>query len=148
MQVKLYIKIKQTQLNSIFVPLLLTMAQVAVSPTINSQAPTDEGGYIEEGYLSNLTRRLGMRPPEQQNNENNNNATRVINGLQQGQEEAEDALSDISDFDEEWEELVQQMQQVLVAFLLPWLGRWLGRKFSFWGESLTLNFSRSIREPF
>ncbi|CAI2169076.1 4335_t:CDS:2 [Funneliformis geosporum] len=83
------------------------MAQVAVPPIINSQVPTDEGGYIDESYLSTLTRRLG-------------------------QEEVEDALSDISDFDEEWEELVQQMQQVLVAFLLPWLGRWLGRKFSFW----------------
>ncbi|CAG8503626.1 13384_t:CDS:2 [Funneliformis mosseae] len=89
------------------------MAQVAVPPIINSQVPTDEGGYIEESYLSTLTRRFVFEQ-------------------QQGQEEVEDALSDISDFDEEWEELVQQMQQVLVAFLLPWLGRWLGRKFSFW----------------
>src|SRR2546423_1785666 len=110
-----------------------TMSQVVIPPITNSQVPTDEGGYFDEGYLSTLTRRLGTRPPVQQFNGGNNNAARVINSPQQGQEEAEDTLSDISDFDEEWEELVQQMQQILVAFLLPWLGRWLGRKFSFWG---------------
>ncbi|CAB4494911.1 unnamed protein product [Rhizophagus irregularis] len=113
------------------------MAQVVRQIPTNSQshAPTtDESGYIDEGYLNNLTRRLGTRPSVQQFN-GNNNATREINGQQQGQEEAEDTLSDVSDFDEEWEELVQQMQQILVAFLLPWLGRWLGRKFSFWAWS-------------
>ena len=110
------------------------MSQVVIPPITNSQVPTDEGGYIDEGYLSNFTRRLGTRTPAQQFNGGNNNAARVINSPQQGQEEAEDTLSDISDFDEEWEELVQQMQQIFVAFLLPWLGRWLGRKFSFWGN--------------
>ena len=95
------------------------MAQVVGQIPTNSHSPvptTDEGGYIDEGYLNTLTRRLGTRPPVQQFN-GNNNATRVINGQQQGQEEAEDALSDVSDFDEEWEELVQQMQQILVAIL-------------------------------
>src|SRR4051794_35888564 len=112
------------------------MAQVVRQIPTNSQShvpTTDESGYIDEGYINNLTRHLGTRPSVQQFN-GNNNATRVINGQQQGQEEAEDTLSDVSDFDEEWEELVQQMQQILVAFLLPWLGRWLGRKFSFWGK--------------
>ncbi|GBB88295.1 hypothetical protein RclHR1_14860007 [Rhizophagus clarus] len=111
------------------------MAQVVGQIPTNSQArapTTDESGYIDEGYLDNL-RRLGTRPSVQQFN-GNNNATRVINS-QQGQEEAEDTLSDMSDFDEEWEEIVQQMQQILVAFLLPLLGRWLGRKFSFWAWS-------------
>ncbi|CAB4399241.1 unnamed protein product [Rhizophagus irregularis] len=83
------------------------MAQVVRQIPTNSQshAPTtDESGYIDEGYLNNLTRRLGTRPSVQQFN-GNNNATREINGQQQGQEEAEDTLSDVSDFDEEWEEL-------------------------------------------
>ncbi|PKC07612.1 hypothetical protein RhiirA5_358961 [Rhizophagus irregularis] len=83
------------------------MAQVVRQIPTNSQshAPTtDESGYIDEGYLNNLTRRLGTRPSVQQFN-GNNNATREINGQQQ------------------------------VAFLLPWLGRWLGRKFSFWAWS-------------
>lgn len=36
----------------------------------------------------------------------------------------------------EWEESLQQLQQLFSIVLLPFLGRWVGRKWSYWGESV------------
>lgn len=35
---------------------------------------------------------------------------------------------------QEWEESLAQLQQLVSIVLLPFLGRWMGRKWSFWGE--------------
>ncbi|CAG8732107.1 5781_t:CDS:1, partial [Dentiscutata erythropus] len=44
----------------------------------------------------------------------------------------DDVASDMTD--EDWEDLLEQTQQILVVLILPFIGRWLGRKFSFWGN--------------
>lgn len=36
---------------------------------------------------------------------------------------------------EEWEESMRQLEMVFSVILLPFLGKWWGRKFAFWGES-------------
>ena len=56
-----------------------------------------------------------------------------------------DSLSDSSlDFDEdallaqqEWEESVEQLQKLLSFVLLPMAGKYVGRTFSYWGESFS-----------
>lgn len=35
---------------------------------------------------------------------------------------------------EEWEESMRQLEMVVSVILLPFLGKWWGRKFAFWGE--------------
>ena len=58
-----------------------------------------------------------------------------------------DSLSDSSlDLDEdallaqqEWEESVQQLQKLLSFVLLPMAGKYFGRTFSYWGESLSMH---------
>ncbi|KAJ3908652.1 hypothetical protein F5879DRAFT_793171 [Lentinula edodes] len=32
----------------------------------------------------------------------------------------------------EWEESLHQLQQILSAVLLPFVGKWLGRRWSYW----------------
>lgn len=39
---------------------------------------------------------------------------------------------------QEWEESLEQLAQIVSVVLLPFLGRWLGRRWSYWGESDTL----------
>ncbi len=47
--------------------------------------------------------------------------------------------SDLSDDEEyrlaqqEWEESLEQLAQIVSVVLLPFLGRWLGRRWSYWG---------------
>lgn len=41
---------------------------------------------------------------------------------------------------QEWEESIHQLQQLFSIVLLPLLGRYLGRKWSYWGQ-LTLTSS-------
>lgn len=64
-----------------------------------------------------------------------------------------DSLSDSSlDLDEdallaqqEWEESVEQLQKLLSFVLLPMAGKYVGRTFSYWGESLsTYGVSRGL----
>ncbi|TBU34616.1 hypothetical protein BD311DRAFT_861067 [Dichomitus squalens] len=40
----------------------------------------------------------------------------------------EDRLAEL-----EWQESLQQLQQLLSIVLLPYLGKWLGRRWSYWG---------------
>lgn len=36
---------------------------------------------------------------------------------------------------EEWEESMRQIEAVLSVIILPFFGKWWGRRFAFWGES-------------
>ncbi|KIL71816.1 hypothetical protein M378DRAFT_155432 [Amanita muscaria Koide BX008] len=66
-----------------------------------------------------------------------------------------DDLSSVSSYDEdeeyklaqkEWEESLIQLQQLFAIVLLPFLGRWLGRKWSYWAYTryLKLGLSRQF----
>lgn len=55
-----------------------------------------------------------------------------------------DSISSASSYDsddefrlaqEEWEESLQQLEQLASVVLLPFLGKWMGRKWSHWGAS-------------
>ena len=35
--------------------------------------------------------------------------------------------------EQEWQESLEQLQQLFSIVLLPWLGKWLGRRWSYWG---------------
>lgn len=35
---------------------------------------------------------------------------------------------------QEWEESLNQLQQLVTVVLLPFFGKWLGRRWSYWGE--------------
>lgn len=35
---------------------------------------------------------------------------------------------------EEWEESMRQIEAVLSVIILPFFGKWWGRRFAFWGE--------------
>ncbi|KAF0490219.1 hypothetical protein F8M41_021961 [Gigaspora margarita] len=87
--------------------------------------PTDNVGYLDEAYISNLPEhsRFGSNyiPPS----EDSEISPQTPNTQ-------DDVASDVTD--EDWEELLEQTQQILVVFILPFIGRWLGRKFSFWGN--------------
>lgn len=37
---------------------------------------------------------------------------------------------------EEWEESLRQMEVVFSIIVLPFFGKWYGRRFSYWGGSL------------
>lgn len=63
-----------------------------------------------------------------------------------------DDLSSVSSYDEdeeyklaqkEWEESLIQLQQLFAIVLLPFLGRWLGRKWSYWAYARYLKFGLS-----
>lgn len=40
--------------------------------------------------------------------------------------------------EQEWRESLDQLQQLFSIVLLPYLGKWLGRRWSYWGASLVL----------
>ena len=61
-----------------------------------------------------------------------------------------DTISDSDDLDyeldeeeleaqREWEESLEQLQQLFSIVLLPYLGKWLGRRWSHWGVSTLSN---------
>lgn len=37
---------------------------------------------------------------------------------------------------QEWEESLQQLHQLLTVVLMPFVGKWLGRRWSYWGQPL------------
>ena len=39
----------------------------------------------------------------------------------------------------EWEESLEQLAQIASVVLLPFLGRWLGRRWSYWGKFIILS---------
>lgn len=52
----------------------------------------------------------------------------------------------------EWDESVEELQQLALVLLLPWVGKYLGRRYSYWRMlhsiihyHLTKNVSRSVR---
>lgn len=40
---------------------------------------------------------------------------------------------------QEWEESLEQLAQIVSVALLPFLGRWLGRRWSYWGVFVFLS---------
>lgn len=36
---------------------------------------------------------------------------------------------------QEWEESLNQLQQLISVVLMPFIGKWLGRRWSYWGKS-------------
>nr|CAG8462640.1 1227_t:CDS:2 [Entrophospora candida] len=52
----------------------------------------------------------------------------------------DDTITDVSEIEEDWEELVEQLEQILFTLVLPLLGRWLGRKLSFWAWTRFINW--------
>lgn len=47
-----------------------------------------------------------------------------------------DAEEDYRLAQQEWEESLQQLQQLLTVVLMPFVGKWLGRRWSYWGQPL------------
>lgn len=49
---------------------------------------------------------------------------------------SEEDDDDYSDFDAEaeWEESKEQLTSLFSLVILPFVGKWLGKKFSFWGK--------------
>ena|SRR5712691_2433794 len=45
---------------------------------------------------------------------------------------------------QEWEESLEQLAQVVSVVLLPFLGRWLGRRWSYWGEFVGSYYSHFL----
>ena len=54
----------------------------------------------------------------------------------------EDRLAEL-----EWRESLAQLQQLFSIVLLPYLGKWLGRRWSYWGVSLFSLSRPSTRRP-
>lgn len=46
---------------------------------------------------------------------------------------------------EEWDEGLRQLQQLVSALLLPFFGKWLGRKWSYWRTYTTLYISYTLK---
>jgi len=42
---------------------------------------------------------------------------------------------DVSDADREWRESLQQLELLLTMVLIPYVGKYFGRKLAFWSES-------------
>lgn len=41
---------------------------------------------------------------------------------------------DLSDADREWRESLQQLELLLTMILIPYVGKYFGRKLAYWGE--------------
>lgn len=41
---------------------------------------------------------------------------------------------DLSDADREWRESLQQLELLLTMILIPYIGKYFGRKLAYWGE--------------
>lgn len=44
---------------------------------------------------------------------------------------------ELSDADREWRESLQQLELLLTMVLIPYVGKYFGRKLAFWSESLS-----------
>lgn len=44
----------------------------------------------------------------------------------------------------EWEESLEQLQQLFAVVLLPYFGKWLGRRWSHWGMSDDICITTSL----
>jgi hypothetical protein len=47
----------------------------------------------------------------------------------------------------EWEESLQQLQQLFSVVVLPFFGKWLGRRWSYWGQPCDLYTIQSFNSP-
>jgi Mitochondrial import 2 len=54
-----------------------------------------------------------------------------------------DSDYDNSDADRQWKESLEQLELLLSMVIVPYAGKYFGRKFAFWGSSPTSIISRS-----
>lgn len=54
--------------------------------------------------------------------------------------ESYDSDEDLRLAQEEWEESLEQLQQLVSIVLLPFFGKWLGRRWSHWGMFRAIQF--------
>ncbi|KAI8577045.1 hypothetical protein K450DRAFT_254119 [Umbelopsis ramanniana AG] len=57
----------------------------------------------------------------------------------------DDSTESSYDADLEWEESKEQINMLLSLVIFPFVGKWLGRKFSFWGKYLIMGHLFSSR---
>ena len=48
---------------------------------------------------------------------------------------------DYSDAEEQWKESIQQLELLLTMVLVPFIGKYFGRKCAYWGMVMSLQFS-------
>ncbi|CAG8473260.1 10348_t:CDS:1 [Cetraspora pellucida] len=108
------------------------MSQLATTEVPTPQIPRDNVGYLDEAYISNLSERSHFGSNYIPSSEDSEEIPEIGTPPPPTPNTLDDVASDATD--EEWEELLEQTQQILVVFILPFIGRWLGRKFSFWGN--------------
>lgn len=62
-----------------------------------------------------------------------------IDSLPESQADSEDVTVSESDYEEsdaekEWKESLQQLELLLSMVIVPYMGKYFGRKFAYWGE--------------
>ena len=67
-----------------------------------------------------------------------------IDSLPESQTDSDDLTIDESDFEEsdadrEWKESMQQLELLLSMVIVPYLGKYFGRKFAYWGEHCVIS---------
>lgn len=50
-----------------------------------------------------------------------------------------------SDAQEEWERSLEQLQLILTMMIVPWMGKFFGRKFAYWSRTPSI-FALCLRE--
>ncbi|RGP64050.1 hypothetical protein FLONG3_9672 [Fusarium longipes] len=58
----------------------------------------------------------------------------------------DDIYSDISDSDAqaEWERSLEQLQLILTMMIVPWMGKYFGRKFAYWSWSRYMEWAHNV----
>ncbi|KAI0756709.1 hypothetical protein C8Q80DRAFT_1264732 [Daedaleopsis nitida] len=44
----------------------------------------------------------------------------------------------------EWQESLEQLKQLFSIVLLPWVGKWLGRRWSYWAYARYVRFGKTF----
>ncbi|KAI1045141.1 hypothetical protein LB505_013194 [Fusarium chuoi] len=58
----------------------------------------------------------------------------------------DDIYSDTSDTDAqaEWERSLEQLQLILTMMIVPWMGKYFGRKFAYWSWSRYMEWAHNV----
>jgi len=57
-----------------------------------------------------------------------------------GETSSVDEDRDLSDAEREWRESLQQLELLLTMVLIPYIGKYFGRKLAFWGKFAGMDF--------
>ncbi|KAK4131153.1 hypothetical protein BT67DRAFT_444928 [Trichocladium antarcticum] len=55
-----------------------------------------------------------------------------------------DSEADLSDAQKEWEANLEQMQLLLTMIIMPFAGKFLGRKFAYWGWARYMEWAHNV----